>query len=192
MDQKQESGSPRSPTFRSGKIRIPRSSTLPGKCYIRAGDSLSLWNFSSSPGWSPEESQVLRLAIMKYGLGNWANLLSKNVIPGKTRGQLTLQTQRLCGQQSLGEFMGLHIDVQKIWERNQHLTDVKRKSGMIINEGNNPTKESRLQKIEYNREKYGLSQEEIDSVVIPTLSHRFLKVENENKSQRLLAYEAFH
>ena len=29
-----------------------------------------------------------------------------------------MQTQRLVGQQSLAEFMGLHLDLQKVWERN--------------------------------------------------------------------------
>ena len=29
-----------------------------------------------------------------------------------------MQTQRIIGQQSLAEFMGLHIDLEKVWEKN--------------------------------------------------------------------------
>jgi len=52
-------------------------------------------------GWTREEVEVLRVAIMKFGVGKWTDILSSNCLPGKTPAQLNLQTQRALGQQSL-------------------------------------------------------------------------------------------
>jgi len=41
------------------------------------------------------------------------------VLPTKSIQQCYLQTQRLLGQQSLAEFMGLHVDVDRIAEDNR-------------------------------------------------------------------------
>lgn len=35
----------------------------------RIGDAASLWNFTPAPGWSREEAQVLKICLMKYGIG---------------------------------------------------------------------------------------------------------------------------
>jgi hypothetical protein len=69
---------------------------------IVAFDSPSLWNGTLSPGWTREEIQILRLAIMKFGVGSWSKIIASGCLPGKNRAQLNLQTQRLMGQQSLG------------------------------------------------------------------------------------------
>jgi hypothetical protein len=37
---------------------------------------------------------------MKYGIGNWAQIISSNCLPGKTNAQMNLQLQRMLGQQS--------------------------------------------------------------------------------------------
>jgi hypothetical protein len=66
----------------------------------RSTDSRSLWNFTLSPGWVEDEIRVLRLAIMKLGMGRWQEVL--RFLPGKTVSQLNLQAQRMFGQQSLG------------------------------------------------------------------------------------------
>jgi hypothetical protein len=39
---------------------------------------------------------------MKYGVGSWSKIIESGCLPGKSRAQLNLQTQRLLGQQSLG------------------------------------------------------------------------------------------
>jgi hypothetical protein len=67
---------------------------------MRSTDSKSLWNYTLSPGWREEEISVLRLALMKFGVGRWNRI--REFLPGKTVAQLNLQTQRLFGQQSLG------------------------------------------------------------------------------------------
>lgn len=59
------------------------------------------WNFTPSPGWTREEVGILRLCLMKYGVGRWVQILDTGLLPGKLIQQLNGQTQRLLGQQSL-------------------------------------------------------------------------------------------
>lgn len=82
-------------------------------------DSKSLWNYTLSPGWTNEEVEVLKIALMKYGIGKWRRIQKSNCLPGKTIAQMNLQTQRLLGQQSLAEFMSLHVDLEKVFKENQ-------------------------------------------------------------------------
>ncbi len=82
-------------------------------------DSKSLWNYTLSPGWTNEEVDVLKIALMKYGIGKWKRIKRTNCLPGKTIAQMNLQTQRLLGQQSLAEFMGLHVNLEKVFQENK-------------------------------------------------------------------------
>lgn len=59
------------------------------------------WNFTPSPGWTKEEAAILKLCLMKYGVGRWVQILETGLLPGKLIQQLNGQTQRLLGQQSL-------------------------------------------------------------------------------------------
>jgi len=131
-------------------------------------ESKSLWNVSLSPGWTPREVEVFRLALMKYGLGRWTIIVERGVLPGKTVGQMNNQMQRMIGQQSTGEFQGLHIDPSVVFAFNAARTGV-RKNGVLINTGENPTPEKIRQKRAANQAKWGLSQAEIDAVEVPTL-----------------------
>jgi len=137
--------------------------------FVRSADSKSLWNCTLSPGWSQEENEILRKAIMKFGLGAWSQILKAKVLPGKTAAQLNLQTQRMLGQQSLGGFMNIKLDPARVWQDNnlKQGPEYKRKNGCVVNTGNNPTKEERQRQIAQNRERFGLSQEEIDAVIVP-------------------------
>eukprot|EP01098_Paradermamoeba_levis_P005867 TRINITY_DN2439_c0_g1_i1.p1 TRINITY_DN2439_c0_g1~~TRINITY_DN2439_c0_g1_i1.p1 ORF type:complete len:198 (-),score=66.33 TRINITY_DN2439_c0_g1_i1:76-669(-) len=130
----------------------------------KVGDSASLWNFTLSPGWTREECEILRQAIMKFGFGSWSKIIDCGCLPGKTRAQLNLQSQRMIGQQSLGEFMGIRLDPAVIFNENSQKTEVTRKNGAIINTGNNPTKEERQMRIEENRKKYELTAEASDKI----------------------------
>jgi hypothetical protein len=44
---------------------------------------------------------MLRLCLMKHGVGQWLQILNTGLLPGKLIQQLNGQTQRLLGQQSL-------------------------------------------------------------------------------------------
>jgi len=81
-------------------------------------DSKSLWNYTLSPGWTENEVEVLKVALMKFGIGKWKRIKKSNCLPGKTIAQMNLQTQRLLGQQSLAEFMGIHVDLEKVFQEN--------------------------------------------------------------------------
>jgi len=89
------------------------------KNHRNISDSKSLWNFAISPGWTIEEVEVLKIALMKFGVGKWKRIKRSNCLPGKTIAQMNLQTQRLLGQQSLAEFMGLHVDLEKVFQDNK-------------------------------------------------------------------------
>jgi len=88
-------------------------------------DSKSLWNYTLSPGWTIEEVEVLKIALMKFGIGKWKSIKRSNCLPGKTIAQMNLQTQRLLGQQSLAgkikliqEFMGLNVNLESVFKDN--------------------------------------------------------------------------
>lgn len=63
------------------------------------------WNFTPSPGWTKEEAAILKLCLMKYGVGKWVQILETGLLPGKLIQQLNGQAQRLLGQQSLAGVM---------------------------------------------------------------------------------------
>lgn len=132
-------------------------------------DSTSLWNYTLSPGWTLEEVEVLKIALIKYGIGRWSRIKEVNCLPGKTIVQMNLQTQRLIGQQSLAEFMGLHVNLEQIFLDNQKKTNVLRKNNFIINTGDNLTVAKRNSLLKENKEKYGYSPSYYKNLKIPRL-----------------------
>lgn len=157
-------------------------------------DSKSLWNYTMSPGWTEKEVEVFRFALMKFGLGRWTRIVEEGCLPGKTVGQLNNQMQRMIGQQSTGEFQGLHCDPQLIFAHNAAREGV-RKNGCLINTGENPTPESVKRKRDENQARWGLSQADIDAIVIPVLkseetSSSVLVVTIEARNERLTMLEA--
>uniref|UniRef100_A0A383W0B8 UBA domain-containing protein n=1 Tax=Tetradesmus obliquus TaxID=3088 RepID=A0A383W0B8_TETOB len=126
----------------------------------KIGDAASLWNFTPSPGWSKEESLILKLCLMKYGVGQWLQIQATGLLPGKMIQQLNGGTQRLLGQQSLAAYSGLRVDVDRVRADNEAKLDAHRKNGLVIWTGPNPTKEMRLQWQQEAKEKYGLSEQQ--------------------------------
>ncbi|GIL60007.1 hypothetical protein Vafri_14647 [Volvox africanus] len=130
----------------------------------RVGDAASLWNFTPAPGWNREEVQVLRLCLMKYGVGQWLQILGTGLLPGKLIQQLNGQTQRLLGQQSLAAFTGLRVDVDRVRADNEARMDATRKAGLIIYDGPLLTKEMKAELREEAMRKYGLTPEQLIKV----------------------------
>ncbi|CAI2162507.1 1807_t:CDS:2 [Funneliformis geosporum] len=85
------------------ETKKPQSMPTGPRNVLRSNDSASLWNCTLSPGWSREECDILRKALMKYGIGNWAQIIGSNCLPGKTNAQMNLQLQRMLGQQSTAD-----------------------------------------------------------------------------------------
>jgi hypothetical protein len=63
------------------------------------------------------------------------------------------------------------VDPARVYERNAQVQGdgVIRKNGCIVNTGDNMTPDERRQRREQNQQLYGLSQQEIDAIEIPTL-----------------------
>lgn len=128
----------------------------------RLGDAASLWNFTPAPGWTTEETLILKHALQHFGVGKWVQILDAGVLPGKVIQQLNGQTQRLVGKQSLAAYTGQCVNIDKIREDNLALKDVERKGGLVINSGPNPTSEMRKAWQAEAKAKYGLSKEEME------------------------------
>ncbi|KAG2181094.1 hypothetical protein INT43_008676 [Umbelopsis isabellina] len=120
-------------------------------------------------GWTEEESETLRKALMLFGIGNWAKIIESDCLPGKTNAQMNLQLQRLLGQQSTAEFASLHIDPKVIGERNSKIQgpDIKRKNNCIVNTGGKLSREELKQRVLKNKEMYELPESEWKNIVLP-------------------------
>lgn len=82
---------------------------------------------------------MLRAAVMKFGIGKWKELKNSAILPTKHVRECYLQLQRLLGQQSLSGFMGLHVDIRRVYRDNWKKAGVTRKNGCIVNMGNKLT-----------------------------------------------------
>eukprot|EP00775_Hariotina_reticulata_P010199 gene10199-10360_t len=108
------------------------SATLRASNAVLSATLGKMWNFTPSPGWTKQESLILKVCLMKFGIGQWIQIQSTGLLPGKLIQQLSGATQRLLGQQSLAAFSGLKVDVDKIRADNEAKTDALRKNGLII------------------------------------------------------------
>ena len=133
------------------------------------GDARSLWNFTPSPGWTKEEVGVLRLCLMKFGVGMWVQIVEAGVLPGKQIQQLNGQTQRFLGQQSLAEYTRLKVDVDAIRADNlaKQGPEIYRKNGLITNQGGKLKPDALRALREANEAKYGLTDEQVEAIVLP-------------------------
>ena len=63
--------------------------------------------------------------------------------------------------------MGLHLDLEAIYLDNRSKEGVFRKQGLIVNQGDNPTKKAIYEKREANKKKYGLSHAFVQNLKLP-------------------------
>jgi hypothetical protein len=45
-----------------------------GGAVPKIADSKSLHNYTLSPGWTKEEVEILKIALMKFGIGRWKKI----------------------------------------------------------------------------------------------------------------------
>ncbi|KAG0225870.1 hypothetical protein BGW42_004064 [Actinomortierella wolfii] len=147
----------------------PRSMTAGARNILRSNDSASLWNYTVAPGWTHDEAEVLRKALMKFGIGNWSKIIESNCLVGKTNAQMNLQTQRMLGQQSTAEFAGLHIDPRVIGQKNSLIQGehIRRKNGCIVNTGAKLSREEIRRRVAENKELYELPEEVWKNIELP-------------------------
>ena len=56
--------------------------------------------------------------VMKLGVGRWKAFKLTGILRSKRLSNCVDKLRRLLGQQGLGEFTGLHIDIDTVWLRN--------------------------------------------------------------------------
>ncbi|KAI9503765.1 hypothetical protein GGI25_003849 [Coemansia spiralis] len=147
---------------------VPRSMPTGQRNIVRSNDSASLWNCTLSPGWTQSEVQVLRQALLKFGIGNWTKIIESDCLPGKTIAQMNLQTQRMLGQQSTAEFNNLHIDALQIGLLNSQKVgaDIRRKNNCIVNTGRKLSRDEVEQRRLANR-RFEVGEEVWRAIVLP-------------------------
>lgn len=133
----------------------------------KTGHSNSLWNVAISPGWSDLEYDLLRVGVMKFGIGRWNDITKSNLIGTKLVMPCYLQLQRQMGQQSLAGFMGLHVDIDAVSADNAKKEGVRKYGTVLINMGDKLTKEKKEELKIINKKKFGLPQEYIDTLILP-------------------------
>ena len=112
---------------------------------------------------------MLRLCLMKFGVGMWVQIVEAGVLPGKQIQQLNGQTQRFLGQQSLAEYTRLKVDVDAIRADNlaKQGPEIYRKNGLITNQGGKLKPDALRALREANEAKYGLTDEQVNAIVLP-------------------------
>ncbi|KAJ2487376.1 hypothetical protein IWW37_005272 [Coemansia sp. RSA 2050] len=170
---------------------VPRSMPTGQRNVVRSNDSASLWNCTLSPGWTQDEVQVLRQALMKFGVGNWMKIIESESLPGKTIAQMNLQTQRMLGQQSTAEFNGLHIDTLRVGELNslKQGKDVKRKNNCIVNTGGKLGREEVERRRIKHREMFEVEESVWRNIVLPRFDNPLVVLDRKRAELKALKAE---
>lgn len=89
-------------------------------------------NYEGGSGWQPLEAALFRLALTKYGCGNWDTC--SYFLPHHNTAQFNTFAQKLFGQQSLAPFSGLKLDPYEGYKENLQKHQL-RKNGVVVHEG---------------------------------------------------------
>ncbi|KAJ2832689.1 hypothetical protein GGI24_001138 [Coemansia furcata] len=170
---------------------VPRSMPTGQRNVVRSNDSASLWNCTLSPGWTLDEVQVLRQALMKFGVGNWMKIIESESLPGKTIAQMNLQTQRMLGQQSTAEFNGLHIDTLRVGELNslKQGDDIKRKNNCIVNTGGKLGRDEVEKRRIKHREMFEVEEKVWKNIVLPRFDNPLVVLDRKRAELKALRAE---
>ena len=112
-------------------------------------------------GWFDIEKEILRVAIIKYGVGNFEKI--RVHLPGKSRQQIYTMIQRIVAKQSLAEYHGIHLDILLVRKANIE------KYGVVyyIESDRVVTREESEKLITSNRERFEISAEDRIAMRIP-------------------------
>ena len=50
---------------------------------MKVSSSRSLWNYALSPGWTAQEVEILKISLMKFGIGKWGKIVQSDCLPTK-------------------------------------------------------------------------------------------------------------
>ncbi|CAG8595536.1 1662_t:CDS:2 [Scutellospora calospora] len=142
----------------------PQSMPSGPRNVLRSNDSASLWNCTLSPGWSREESDILRKALMKFGIGNWAKIIDSQCLPGKTNAQMNLQLQRMLGQQSTAVRRSTY---RSLGDRGKKFNDSRIKYKTQKQLHCQYWRDEIKRRIQQNKQLYEISEEEWNNIKLP-------------------------
>ena len=146
---------------------------------------------------SPFEKSVIRKICMKHGLGAYD--VMNGYIPWRSKKTLHHYLIRMIKKQALSEYGAMRADPLRIAQDNSIYFSEPQKMAEagLINKGgiliNKETKNKEIQDaiIQSNYEKYSISQEEADNIVIPSIiSSDYMKQRCFRRRQSLLLYRA--
>ncbi|KAJ2706550.1 hypothetical protein H4R19_005002 [Coemansia spiralis] len=172
-------------------VAEPRSMPVGQRNVVRSNDSASLWNCTLSPGWNQDEVQVLRKALMKFGVGNWMKIIESECLLGKTIAQMNLQTQRMLGQQSTAEFNGLHIDAFEVGALNstRQGPEIRRKNNCIVNTGGKLTRDEVEKRRCAHRDKFEVAESVWKVIDLPRPENPQMVLDKKREELKRLAVE---
>ncbi|CAO3618754.1 unnamed protein product [Cunninghamella echinulata] len=140
----------------------PRSMKAGERNVIRSNDSASLWNVTLSPGWTEDESEILRRCIIRFGVVDFflgkqmSNESSVTTFIGPTK------YFRICwytfDPKHVGNFNATRIG-----------PDIRRKNNTIVNTGGKLTKEELQERKNKNKEIYGLPEHKWKNITLLTV-----------------------
>ncbi|KAJ2760176.1 hypothetical protein IWQ56_005551, partial [Coemansia nantahalensis] len=138
-----------------------------------------------------DEVQVLRKALMRFGVGNWMKIIESECLLGKTIAQMNLQTQRMLGQQSTAEFNGLHIDALEVGALNaaRQGPEIRRKNNCIVNTGGKLSRDEVEKRRRAHRDKFELPESVWRAIELPRSENPQLVLEKKREELRRLAAE---
>lgn len=152
--------------------------------YVISGDSSSLYNNTLSRGWSSEDIRILKLCVAKFGVGDLKSITDyqkeSGMLKGKTKAQINEKIRRLLGVNSIIEYKGLNILCDEVGGYNKVKASV-RKNGLLLNDDLTNEDIEKL-KVE-NKKRFSLTNEEIESIILPYLKKKEKRKPNNIKKR---------
>ena len=133
----------------------------------------------NTEGWEPEEDEILRSCMAKFGVGRFHNIQQNSYLPFRSRQQLSTRMKTLLGTQSYETFVGIHCWADKVkqYNKERYGTDFyKNPTGIRVSEA--------VRDMEWteNKRRFEIPMSERTSIKIPYyrrsdhLGHLELKV----------------
>ena len=81
--------------------------------------------------WTKAEMEVLEDCVRLYGVGNWADIVLGNHLPGRPRDEIIQKVKEAVQFQYIGHLRGLHLSFEIMWkfnteEREKHMNGTSR------------------------------------------------------------------
>ncbi|CDW75399.1 UNKNOWN [Stylonychia lemnae] len=144
---------------------MSNNNILAGNQSKKIAESKSLWNYALSPGWTQQEVEILKIALMKFGVGKWT-AIEKQI----TNTCFIFWSGLESCQQS--KFSNATYRLKDLLASSPQLSLWGvRKCGFLVNQGGKLTPEEKEKLRNENNQKYGLSPEWVEGIKLPAPCH---------------------